>query len=461
MEHNKQNEFVTSQLYEKLLIEIDRKMNSWTKEEDEKLMGMINSHQDDWEKCSRSFHQKDSFQCFRRYILIRKKNTKGSWTKIEDTFLRKYVDLLGNDKWNQIGSLVPGRISKQCRERWNNQLNPKIKTCRFSQEERMLLISLQKQFGNKWTKISTYFQGRTGNQLKNFWHSNISSENRLKRSLKQNEKMTQEKKKIQKRQEPHPAKIKRRRKNNRKKIIVVRRKNNQKIRKSVDLGQFQNKNKDAYLSFSKNQPEPVTESKPKIENEEESYENTETCHPILDFNLLKTIGTINDFNVISPKQKTIQRKREYDQTAFKHENTTTDQKYTTTIQKNTNENVDLNNTYNINEKDFFSQTLLKSSETTTIPTSPKKKKYEFFQINEIALEDDSYDNDFTPLKKEPFSTNINNNSNFNSFESFDSQDFSDIQHTLYNFYDSDFIDISFNSQTETYSGNFFLDNFQL
>ncbi|KAJ3429549.1 transcription factor myb3r-2 [Anaeramoeba flamelloides] len=462
MQHHKQNEFETSQLYEQLLLGIDHKMSSWTQEEDEKLMRMINSHQDDWEKCSKSFHQRDSFQCFRRYILLRKKNTKGSWTKIEDHFLRKYVDLLGNDKWNQIGTLVPGRISKQCRERWNNQLNPKIKTCRFSQEERMLLISLQKQFGNKWTKISTYFQGRTGNQLKNFWHSNISSENRLKRSLKQNEKMIQEKKKMQKRQESLPTKSKRRRKNNRKKIIVVRRRNNQK-RKTADLGEFQNTNQTVNFSFSKIQPELTIGIKPKIGNEDQRPGNKETCHPILNFSPLKLIETINNFNVIIPEQKTIQRKRSYDQTSFKPENTAT-------YQKNTNENGNLNEkenenknkNKNKNEKDFFSQTLLKSSETTTIPTSPKEKKYEFFQINEIASEDDScQDNNFTFLKKEPFSTNFNTNPNFNSFESFDSQDFSDIRNTQYNFYDSDFIDLSFNSQTETYSGNSFLDNFQL
>lgn len=43
--------------------------------------------------------------------------------------------------------------------------------CKFTAEEERLVIELQAQYGNKWAKIATYLQGRTDNDVKNFWSS--------------------------------------------------------------------------------------------------------------------------------------------------------------------------------------------------------------------------------------------------------------------------------------------------
>lgn len=43
--------------------------------------------------------------------------------------------------------------------------------CKFTAEEERLVVELQAQFGNKWAKIATYLQGRTDNDVKNFWSS--------------------------------------------------------------------------------------------------------------------------------------------------------------------------------------------------------------------------------------------------------------------------------------------------
>lgn len=40
------------------------------------------------------------------------------------------VAKLGAKKWSQIAAQLPGRIGKQCRERWHNHLNPAIKKVR-------------------------------------------------------------------------------------------------------------------------------------------------------------------------------------------------------------------------------------------------------------------------------------------------------------------------------------------
>jgi myb proto-oncogene protein len=43
--------------------------------------------------------------------------------------------------------------------------------CKFSSEEERLVIELQGQFGNRWAKIAKYLEGRTDNDVKNFWSS--------------------------------------------------------------------------------------------------------------------------------------------------------------------------------------------------------------------------------------------------------------------------------------------------
>ncbi|TVU22833.1 hypothetical protein EJB05_32553, partial [Eragrostis curvula] len=41
--------------------------------------------------------------------------------------LRGMVECYGEHKWKAIAHHLPGRIGKQCRERWNNYLRPDIK----------------------------------------------------------------------------------------------------------------------------------------------------------------------------------------------------------------------------------------------------------------------------------------------------------------------------------------------
>ncbi|XP_068316379.1 transcription factor DUO1-like [Pyrus communis] len=96
---------------------------------------------------------------------------KGPWTAEEDEVLISHVKRNGPRDWSSIRSkgLLP-RTGKSCRLRWVNKLRPNLKTgCKFSAEEERMVIQLQAQFGNKWAKIAAYLQGRTDNDVKNFW----------------------------------------------------------------------------------------------------------------------------------------------------------------------------------------------------------------------------------------------------------------------------------------------------
>ncbi|KAK2662578.1 hypothetical protein Ddye_001152 [Dipteronia dyeriana] len=99
---------------------------------------------------------------------------KGPWTPEEDEKLVDHINKHGYGNWKTLPkSAGLNRCGKSCRLRWTNYLRPDIKRGKFSQEEERIIINLHSVLGNKWSKIATHLPGRTDNEIKNFWNTNI------------------------------------------------------------------------------------------------------------------------------------------------------------------------------------------------------------------------------------------------------------------------------------------------
>ncbi|RHN45303.1 putative transcription factor MYB-HB-like family [Medicago truncatula] len=65
------------------------------------------------------------------------------------------------------------RCRKSCRLRWVNYLNPYINREDFSKDEADLILRLHNLLGNRWTLIAARLQGRSANDVKNYWNTHL------------------------------------------------------------------------------------------------------------------------------------------------------------------------------------------------------------------------------------------------------------------------------------------------
>lgn len=126
----------------------------WSPEEDSKLNELVKKYgvglglsfqAKNWKKIANAFKDRTDVQCLHRWQkVLNPVLVKGPWTKEEDAIVESMVKQNGPKNWSLIAQNLPGRIGKQCRERWHNHLNPNIKKERWTEEEDLQIMEAHK-----------------------------------------------------------------------------------------------------------------------------------------------------------------------------------------------------------------------------------------------------------------------------------------------------------------------------
>jgi hypothetical protein len=101
-----------------------------------------------------------------------KRGPTKTWSKQEDADLLRLVQISETPvKWSRIASSMHGRNGKQCRERYVNHLNPRLKNSDWTSIEDATIFHLYNTMGSQWSNMSKLIPGRTDNGIKNRFHN--------------------------------------------------------------------------------------------------------------------------------------------------------------------------------------------------------------------------------------------------------------------------------------------------
>uniref|UniRef100_K3W5C7 Myb-like DNA-binding protein n=1 Tax=Globisporangium ultimum (strain ATCC 200006 / CBS 805.95 / DAOM BR144) TaxID=431595 RepID=K3W5C7_GLOUD len=112
--------------------------NRWIKADSDTLRALVQAHgASNWLFIASQLPGRTDLQCMQHWYQVLDPSIvkgKGTWTSQEDTILQTKVSELG-PRWTEIAQFLPGRVGKQCRERYLNHLDPALGKDPWTPEE--------------------------------------------------------------------------------------------------------------------------------------------------------------------------------------------------------------------------------------------------------------------------------------------------------------------------------------
>ena len=145
----------------------------WKAAEASQLVELVKQYGEKWTRIEKKIKTKSAKQCMQKYKNMVKVERKGNWSEEEHRLLLEWVRVHGPNKWTECSRRIGGRCGKQCRERWMNTLDPKVKRGNWQQAEQTVIFEQMKVNWSSWALISKNLPGRTENSIKNYFYSSV------------------------------------------------------------------------------------------------------------------------------------------------------------------------------------------------------------------------------------------------------------------------------------------------
>jgi myb proto-oncogene protein len=85
----------------------------------------------------------------------------------KDELLKKVVEQYGAKNWKKVASFLKDRTDVQCLHRWQKVLNPNLVKGPWTKEEDEIVIEMVKRYGPRnWSAIAQHLPGRIGKQCR-------------------------------------------------------------------------------------------------------------------------------------------------------------------------------------------------------------------------------------------------------------------------------------------------------
>ncbi|GJM96638.1 hypothetical protein PR202_ga13499 [Eleusine coracana subsp. coracana] len=102
----------------------------------------------------------------RRVLRIR---PSAAWTPREDAALARLADEHGARHWRRVAELMPGRSSRQCRDRWRHHLARDVYHRPFTAADDEELACLFLRHDGRWKDVSRAAHRRTSRVMRRRW----------------------------------------------------------------------------------------------------------------------------------------------------------------------------------------------------------------------------------------------------------------------------------------------------
>ena len=93
--------------------------------------------------------------------------SKNRFSPEEDRIILNHAKFGEDIDWINISKLLKNKTPRQCKDRWNNYINPNLSIEEWKPEDDDLLLEKYIEYGPRWKAFSLLFKNRSINNIRN------------------------------------------------------------------------------------------------------------------------------------------------------------------------------------------------------------------------------------------------------------------------------------------------------